>query len=158
MKPILDACCGSRMFWFDRQNKDVIYLDNREEDAILSDGRRLVVAPDIVGDFRALPFPNGRFKLVVFDPPHLVRVGKRSWMFRKYGKLGAGWRADLKQGFRECFRVLDDNGILIFKWSEQQIRLSEIKSLFPCEPLLGDRRSKTLWLVFMKVGGDTIDR
>lgn len=24
MKKILDACCGSRMFWFDCQNPDVI--------------------------------------------------------------------------------------------------------------------------------------
>ena len=23
MKPILDACCGSKMFWFDKQNPHV---------------------------------------------------------------------------------------------------------------------------------------
>ena len=26
---ILDACCGSRMFWFDKENKNAIYMDNR---------------------------------------------------------------------------------------------------------------------------------
>lgn len=31
MKTILDACCGSRMFWFDRQNPDVVFMDRREE-------------------------------------------------------------------------------------------------------------------------------
>ncbi|EOD7126844.1 SAM-dependent methyltransferase, partial [Listeria monocytogenes] len=25
---ILDACCGSRMFWFDRTNKNVTFMDN----------------------------------------------------------------------------------------------------------------------------------
>ncbi|KGN01183.1 methyltransferase, partial [Clostridium haemolyticum NCTC 8350] len=29
-KPILDVCCGSRMFWFDKENKDAIFMDNRE--------------------------------------------------------------------------------------------------------------------------------
>ncbi|PRZ82886.1 SAM-dependent methyltransferase, partial [Listeria monocytogenes] len=24
---ILDACCGSRMFWFDRTNKNVTFMD-----------------------------------------------------------------------------------------------------------------------------------
>ena len=24
MKAILDACCGSRMFWFDRRHPDVV--------------------------------------------------------------------------------------------------------------------------------------
>ena len=30
MQRILDACCGSRMFWFDKQNPDVVFADNRE--------------------------------------------------------------------------------------------------------------------------------
>ncbi|NBJ75120.1 SAM-dependent methyltransferase, partial [Neglecta sp. X4] len=25
---ILDACCGGRMFWFDKQNPFVTYMDN----------------------------------------------------------------------------------------------------------------------------------
>jgi hypothetical protein len=29
-KRVLDACCGSRMFWFDKQNPDVVFADNRE--------------------------------------------------------------------------------------------------------------------------------
>ena len=28
MKKILDACCGSRMFWFDREHKDVLFKYN----------------------------------------------------------------------------------------------------------------------------------
>lgn len=26
MKPVLDACCGSRMFWFDRRHPDVVFM------------------------------------------------------------------------------------------------------------------------------------
>ncbi|EBW8880518.1 SAM-dependent methyltransferase, partial [Salmonella enterica subsp. enterica serovar Enteritidis] len=26
-KTILDMCCGSRMFWFDKQNPDVLFCD-----------------------------------------------------------------------------------------------------------------------------------
>lgn len=37
MKKILDACCGSRMFWFDRENPDVIFADNREVETTLCD-------------------------------------------------------------------------------------------------------------------------
>lgn len=29
MKRILDACCGSKMFWFDKNNPDVEFCDIR---------------------------------------------------------------------------------------------------------------------------------
>lgn len=28
--PVLDACCGSRMFWFDRVDPRAIFVDNRQ--------------------------------------------------------------------------------------------------------------------------------
>ena len=31
-KPILDACCGGKMFWLDKNNKDVLFVDQREVD------------------------------------------------------------------------------------------------------------------------------
>ncbi|RYS23645.1 SAM-dependent methyltransferase, partial [Staphylococcus pseudintermedius] len=60
------------------------------------------------------------------------------------------WPEDLKQGFDECMRVLKPNGTLIFKWNEEQIKLSEVLKCFSQKPLLGNKRSKTHWLVFMK--------
>ncbi|EEI18916.1 hypothetical protein G8J22_01306 [Lentilactobacillus hilgardii] len=30
MKYILDAACGSRMFWFDKANPNVTFMDNRQ--------------------------------------------------------------------------------------------------------------------------------
>lgn len=69
MKRILDACCGSRMFWFDKQNGEVLYMDNRQIHDTLCDGRKLEIKPDVVADFRNIPFGDNTFYLVVFDPP-----------------------------------------------------------------------------------------
>ncbi len=104
-------------------------------------------------DFRALPYPDGAFKLVAFDPPHLVRAGPRSWLAAKYGKLGDDWREDLSKGFAESFRVLSADGVLIFKWNETQVKLAEVLPLSPHAPLFGQvsgRKGMTHWLVFMK--------
>nr|WP_312025520.1 SAM-dependent methyltransferase [Listeria innocua] len=150
MKKILDVCCGSRMFWFNKQHPDAIYMDNRELDTTLCDGRKLVVKPDILGDFRDMPFSDETFYMVIFDPPHLLKAGKDSWLGKKYGVLGQQWEQDISKGFNECMRVLKPNGTLIFKWNEDQIKLSEILKVIGHEPLIGNRRSKTHWLVFMK--------
>ena len=40
-KRIIDVCCGSKMFWFDKENEDVLFMDNRELESTLCDGRRL---------------------------------------------------------------------------------------------------------------------
>lgn len=85
MKKILDACCGSRMFWFDKNNENVVFMDNRQESCTLQDGRKLEVNPDVIGDFTKMPFDDETFYLVVFDPPHLLRAGKSSWLVKKYG-------------------------------------------------------------------------
>lgn len=147
---ILDACCGSRMFWFNKENVDAIYMDNRTEDTNLCDGRRLIVKPNIIADFRNMPFDDESFHLVVFDPPHLLKVGDKSFLALKYGRLEQTWQDDIKQGFAECWRVLKQNGTLVFKWNEEQISFSMIKTLLPCEPVIGQRRGKTIWLIFFK--------
>lgn len=156
---VLDACCGSRMFWFDRAHPDAVFVDNRRESHTLRDksstggSRQLVVDPDLVADFTALPFPDERFALVVFDPPHLVGNGRSGWLAKKYGKLGAAWRDDIRDGFAECFRVLRPDGTLIFKWNEHEIPVRDVLALTPEKPLFGNRCGKTAkshWLVFMK--------
>ena len=149
-KVILDICCGSKMFWFDKNNKNTIYMDNRELEDTLCDGRKLIIKPDVIGDFRNIPYPDSSFKLVVFDPPHLLKVGEKSWMAKKYGKLSETWPSDIKKGFNESMRVLEPFGILIFKWNEEQIKLKQILDAIDFEPLFGNKRSKTHWLVFVK--------
>lgn len=160
-KRVLDPCCGSRMFWLDRANPDVVFGDIRNATLTVTDRshgnpggqRTLRIEPDEIMDFRSLPYPDGTFKLVSFDPPHLVRAGPKSWLAAKYGKLGADWRDDLRQGFAECFRVLDVDGVLVFKWNETQVKVGEVLALTPHEPLFGHisgRKGLTHWLVFMK--------
>ena len=150
---VLDVCCGSRMFWFNRNSEHVLYGDIRNEEHTLCDGRQLEISPDIELDFRDMDFLDNSFSLVVFDPPHLEKLGENSWMAKKYGVLNKSWRDDLSLGFAECFRVLKDGGVLVFKWNETQIKVSEIVKLTDEKPLFGHlsgKRSNTHWIVFMK--------
>lgn len=139
--------------WFDRQNPDATFVDKRHETKTLCDGRTLRVEPDTIADFRCLPFDDGVFKLVVFGPPHLKHAGPKSWLRAKYGVLSDDWREDLRKGFAECFRVLASDGVLIFKWAEDQVKLREVLELAPQKPLFGHptgRKGLTHWMTFIK--------
>jgi hypothetical protein len=156
MPTILDPCSGSRMMWFDKSDQRCLFGDERIESHSLKDRqyqRHLEIHPDVRLDFRSLPFADNSFKVVVFDPPHLVRAGKKSWLALKYGSLTADWRDDIRKGFAECFRVLESGGVLIFKWNEDQIKVPEILALTPEKPLFGHptgRHGKTHWFTFLK--------
>lgn len=134
---VLDACCGSRMFWFDKEFEDAVFMDKRTLETTLCDGRSLNVNPDVIGDFRNMPFKDESFHLVIFDPPHLLH-----------------WQQDIKQGLEECWRVLKPNGTMIFKWNEEQVSFSMVKKLLPSKLIIGQRRGKTIWLVFFKSGSE----
>lgn len=138
------------MFWYNKNNQDVVFMDNRSEHCTLCDGRTIEINPDVIADFRNIPFPDNTFSLVVFDPPHLINAGKKSWLSKKYGTLPHDWRPYLKAGFEECKRVLKPDGVLVFKWSEDQIKTVEVLKAIGENPLFGDRRSKTRWMIFMK--------
>lgn len=159
-KAVLDPCCGSRMMWFDKDHPDVLFGDIRRETITVTDRshgkaggtRVLQIQPDMLMDFTDLPFGDGSFKLVAFDPPHLVRAGPKSWLAAKYGKLTGDWREDLRKGFSECFRVLEPHGVLVFKWNEEQVPVREVLALTPHRPLFGHpsgRKGLTHWFVFM---------
>lgn len=150
---VLDACCGSKMFWFDKDNQDVLFCDQRKENHILCDGRVLDINPDMIIDFRNMPFADNSFYHVVFDPPHLKNLGASSWMAKKYGVLLDTWQDDIKKGFAECMRVCKVNGTVIFKWNEDQIKISDLVKLIGYKPLYGHksgRQSKTIWMAFIK--------
>lgn len=156
---VLDACCGSRMFWFDKNDPRCLYVDIRNESYVIDIGipgtigrRSVTVAPDLCADFTCLPLPDNTFALVVFDPPHLTNSGT-GIISKKYGTLKGDWRKMLQRGFSECFRVLRPEGTLIFKWSEAQYPLSKILKLTPHKPLFGHRSGKRLgthWVAFLK--------
>lgn len=149
---ILDVCCGARQFWFDKAREDVIFMDIREGEYSYK-SQSWAVKPDVIGDFRSIPFDDDTFELVIFDPPHITHGSDNSIMAQKYGKLDKStWREDIKKGLSECFRVCKPNGFINFKWSGADIPLSEIRPLFPAPPLYGQKRfaSSTVWLMFRK--------
>ena len=155
-KFILDACCGSRMFWWDKKHLNTIFIDNREYDKGFIDNRpNRELHPDMVMDFRKLEFPDKSFKLVIFDPPHLVGKPDGCRMTRTYGVLNAEtWQDDIKKGFNECWRVLEDYGILIFKWNDASKKRKEVLKILGKEPLFGHpvgSKIPTHWFCFMKI-------
>jgi hypothetical protein len=156
---ILDACCGGKIFWFNKEDPNVLFQDRRTVEKISvglgKNARDFECSPDVIADFRNMPYDDETFKLVVFDPPHFTSLGEKSYMGIKYGILNKEtWKEDIKSGFEECFRVLQHQGILIFKWNEHDIRLSEILKLSPYRPLFGHpsgKMMKTHWVTFMKL-------
>ena len=155
-KLVLDACCGSRMFWFDKRDPRCLYVDIRRE-TIVTDTRpgrsATVVDPDEIVDFTSMPFDDESFYHVVFDPPHTVDMSPTTRTVKKYGTLTGDWKDTLRRGFSGCFRVLKPGGTLIFKWNEIHVPLREILELTPHKPLYGHKsgkQSKTHWVAFMK--------
>ncbi|MEG2182930.1 MAG: SAM-dependent methyltransferase [Oscillospiraceae bacterium] len=169
-KKVLDVACGSKMFYFDKNDQRVLFCDNRTVDTTLCDGRKFVVAPDVECDFTNLPFQDGGYRMVVFDPPHLLyntgkskmadvygslnqRAEPTGYQHIKYGSLCNGWQDMLRKGFSECFRVLAPGGFLIFKWNETDIPVKKILELTDEKPLFGNRSgkaSKTHWICFIR--------
>lgn len=155
MKYILDPASSMRSFYFDKQDSRVIFGDIREnEEHLLTNGQTIRVKPDKVMDFRALPYEDEMFKAVIFDPPHILGASEKADMFKKYGGLDKHtWKQDLTAGFKECFRVLQPFGTLIFKWTEIQIKLKDVLELTEHKPVIGHRsgaKMRTHWVLFIK--------
>lgn len=156
-KIILDATCGTRSIWFDKECTSAVYHDQRKGIAHKKLGskryeRTMVVDPDVVGDFREMPFPDESFYHVVFDPPH-AHLNETAWMYKMYGTLTDNWQEVIRDGFWECMRVLKPYGTLVFKWSDLEISTRQLINAIGCEPLYGHRSGKkmnTHWLCFVK--------
>jgi hypothetical protein len=161
-KFILDACCGGRMMWFNKHHPNTLYIDIRKEDKnFIKAVPNFEIKPDYVMDFRKMDFSDNSFKLVVWDVPHLLsnRVGN-SIFRKKFGVLNVEtWQSDLIKGFKECWRVLEDYGVLLFKWNDNNINHKKVLQLLPIKPLFGNissgsgiaAASKTYWFCFMKI-------
>ena len=92
---VLDVCCGSRMFWFDRKDDRAVFVDKRRESHSLRDkssrggSRTLTINPDIVADFTSLPFQDNKFCGRHLRPaaPHTGRqkglAGEEIWEARR---------------------------------------------------------------------------
>lgn len=157
-KFILDACCSVKAMWLDKNHPNTTYIDIRKEPpGFLGHGRNEDINPDVVMDFRNMNFPDNSFKLVVFEPPHIMTFGENSYFGKKFGCLNAEtWQDDLRKGFSECWRVLEDYGVLIFKWSDNEISFKKVLSLIKEKPLFfntsnNKATSVTKWFCFMKI-------
>ena len=149
-KFILDACCGNRMMWFDKNNKNTLYMDIREE-----------VKPDLVGDYTDLS-KLGKFKLIVFDPQFRTeKDGCPAGFVKSYGALlKPDWRISFNRAIKQMWEHLEDYGILIFKWNDAKIKKEfALNSFLPLKPLFGQtttgekgkKDKKTYWFCFMKI-------
>jgi SAM-dependent methyltransferase len=152
---ILDACCGGRMWWWDKEHPLAVYMDNRTAAAGARPNRpNWKCEPDVLGDFRAMPFGDESFHLVVFDPPHIVRPSAPSGNVRmQYGSLHPDTEQDdIRRGLAECWRVLAPAGTLVLKWAGP---LARVKPHFPSTPVVGTRWTSgaklgTRWFIFYK--------
>lgn len=152
--PILDACCGGKHFWFNKENPNVLFMDVREvPKGTIPQQPNWSVSPDLKADFRDMPFADETFHLVVFDPPHAV-TDSDGIITTKYGKLDGEWEEDFRKGFEECWRVLKPFGVLQFKFNDVSVPINKILKLFPVEPLFGTKTKKgvnnTFWFTYMK--------
>lgn len=146
--------------WFNKKHPNVVYIDNRKrEKGFIKQVPNFEVNPDIIMDFRKMDFPDKSFKLIVFDPPHLIHAGTGIFK-KKFGGLNPMvWQSNLKRGFKECWRVLEDYGVLIFKWNDHDIKVKDVLKQLPEKPLFGNvssgskikSASNTYWFCFMKI-------
>jgi ubiquinone/menaquinone biosynthesis C-methylase UbiE len=157
---ILDATCGFKGMWYQKNHPLVTYMDKRNEKVHIKTKtnwkRTYNINPDVVSEWKNIPFDDEYFDMVIFDPPHIIRNKntKEGAIEKEYGRLHTDdWKDVLQQGIKELFRVLKREGVFIFKWCESDKKVDEILKLFPFPPLFGTRTgqsNKNHWIVFLK--------
>ena len=156
---ILDATCGAKQMWYQKNHPFVTYMDKRKGKVFYqypnsNKKYKLKFNPDIQCEWEDMPFPDEYFDMVIFDPPHILQKKESGCLAMKYSVLNPKtWKVDLKVGINQCFRVLKKNGTFILKWDECCMDLSDIIKLFPYPPLFGTRtgkNNKNIWLLFLK--------
>lgn len=95
---VLDATHGYGIFWQQWQPKELVRCDKNP-----------TKAPDVVADFRRLPFPDDSFDSVVYDPPYKLNGTPTDEVDERYGvDMPARWQDRLQlmcDGLVECIRV-----------------------------------------------------
>ena len=159
-KFILDACCGARQMWYNKNHPNALYIDIRkEEKGFIPNQKNVEVNPDIIADFTKLPneIKEHKFRLIVWDVPHFRARKLTGDLLKKFGGLNPEtWQYDLKKGFNELWNILDDYGVLLFKFSDYHIKFKEVMNLFLEKPLFFNRmnskgKTQTKWFCFMKI-------
>lgn len=140
---ILDATAGNRIIWKNKNPDSIIFIDIEKQ---------LERKPTLFADNRLLPFKDGVFHTILFDPPH-------AWSFDSifygipdaetyhknhpndnrqapayYGmnlyKSKTSLLKAIYSAQEEFLRVLSDDGLLWFNWSELRIELRKVLVLF----------------------------
>ena len=174
---ILDATAGNRTMWQVKDISHIIYVDME---------RKLKNKPTLFADNTNLPFPNKTFDTIFYDPPHNWGGGDepnpiypseiKKWAekhkpfaFTYYGWDKYKTRVQLIRHVymaqKEFYRVLKDDGILLFKWNEMRIPLDRILGAFDRWVQIMDLRvndithtasqHQTFWVLFVKEKGKT---
>ena len=139
---ILDVTAGNRTMWREKDSPIVVYLDVE---------KRLARPPDVIADSRHLPFRDGVFDTVVFDPPHLwgfetgaiqnvspnvelSKVPVKRKVTSYYGWDKYKTRSQLLKyivdTLREVRRVLKPDGVLWFKWCDLAMPIEKFWAVF----------------------------
>jgi len=95
---ILDATCGAKGIWYQKNHPFVTFMDKRRgtfSKRAVSKGCKIVndrkfnIYPDVISEWKNAPFPDNHFDMVIFDPPHLMidKGKKKSGMMVQYGHL-----------------------------------------------------------------------
>jgi len=139
---ILDATAGNRTMWELKDYPNIIYSDME---------RKLKNKPTLYADNTTLPFLDGIFDTIFYDPPHNWGGGDepnpiypseiKKWKqkhvpfaFTYYGwdkyKTRVGLFRHVYAAQKEFQRVLKPDGLLWFKWNEMRIPLDRILACF----------------------------
>ena len=114
--PVLDCTYGLGVFWRIHTPDDLTGTD-------LNPAKSMTGEPV---DFRDMPFADGQFRTVVFDPPYKLngQAGSHASDDRYGVETTARWQdrhAMIYDGITECVRVLAPRGHLLIKCQDQVV-------------------------------------
>ena len=142
---------------------EIIYVDIRKGAFPLDRWERkpIIVEPTVVADLKRLPFKDGCFNLILFDPPH-GNFSLDTFMGVKYGGLTeTEFTYLIVWANREFWRVLKPGGVVFAKVMDNNNRYKRLLRAFVAfKPLLDiDFESKghhalewnrTHWILFVR--------
>jgi hypothetical protein len=145
---ILDATAGNRHIWDAKYDPRITFMDIEPE---------LQIPPTILGDNTNTGFKDKSVRTTFYDPPHSWGATSGIYILKNHEESKAYWKKyDRPQYVRktpgyygldkyrtkqdllnhigkaqnEFYRILEDDGMLWFKWCETKIPIKEVLGLF----------------------------